>query len=129
MADFNRRNPEDLLSFFPTDDPWTKSMGNTNTAQTLAKQDAPFKIFVKLFFLLLPEQQEEDKDNYKYPDPLPDPPPLDKTQLERVIWRLPPYKAPSLDGIPNIVIQKCLDIIADFLLCIYRAILDLQGIL
>jgi hypothetical protein len=29
-AEFNERNPENLLTLFPTDDPWTWSMGATN---------------------------------------------------------------------------------------------------
>jgi hypothetical protein len=37
-----------------------------------------------------------------------------------------PYKAHGPDGIPNIVLQKCVDIIIDRLTSIYRAILDLN---
>ena len=60
-----------------------------------------------------------------YPDPLPDPPPLNKQQIEKVIRRLSPYKVPGPDGIPNIVLQKCFTILADHLLYIYQAILTL----
>ena len=61
-----------------------------------------------------------------YPAPLPDPPPPDKQQLEKVIRKLSPYKAPGPDGIPNIVLQKCFDLIADHILQIYKAILTLE---
>ena len=42
------------------------------------------------------------------------------------MWRLKPYKAPGPDGIPNVVLTKCSDIIADRLLAIYIAMLELD---
>ena len=49
-----------------------------------------------------------------------------KSQLEKVIRKLAPYKAPGPDGIPNIVLQKCFEPLADYLLHLYRAILTLD---
>lgn len=60
---------------------------------------------------------------YDYPPPLPDPRQITKEQIERHIRQLSPYKAYGPDEIANIVLQKCIDIVADFLLFIYRAIL------
>lgn len=37
-----------------------------------------------------------------------------------------PYKAPGLDGIPNIVLQKCINTIINHLYYIFRAILELD---
>jgi ribonuclease HI len=84
------------------------------------------KIFAKVFFPPPPEQPVEEDEVEEYPDPLPDPPLPDKRQVETAIRRLSPYKAPGPDGIPNIVLQKCFEIIADHLVQIYRAILRLE---
>jgi len=48
------------------------------------------------------------------------------SQIERQVQRFSPYKAYGPDKIANIVIQKCIDIIIDHLLFIYRAILKLS---
>jgi hypothetical protein len=45
-------------------------------------------------------------------------------QIEAQLKRLKPYKAPGPDGIPNIVLTKCSDLIAGRLCHIYRAMLD-----
>ena len=84
------------------------------------------KAFAKAFFPNPPPPQIEEELPVDYPAPLPDPPPPDKQQLEKVIRKLSPYKAPGPDGIPNIVLQKCFDLIADHLLQIYNAILMLE---
>ena len=80
------------------------------------------KMFTKAFFPdpppPVPQAAEETPAIYSIP--LPDPLPPEKQQLERVIRKLSPYKAPSPDGIPNIILQKCYDLIADYLT-------DLQG--
>jgi hypothetical protein len=88
--------------------------------------DDKAKIFAKAFFPPPPEQHDEEDDQEDYPDPLPDPPLPNKNQVEAALRRLSPYKAPGPDGIPNIVLQKCFDIITVRLLQIYRAILKLE---
>jgi hypothetical protein len=57
---------------------------------------------------------------------VPDPLPPEKEDIARIIQKLSPYKALGPDGILNIVLQKCLDDIADHLLYIYKAILELE---
>ena len=42
------------------------------------------------------------------------------------IKKLKSYKAPGKDGIQNVVIQKCVDTIIDYLYYIYRAVLELD---
>jgi hypothetical protein len=83
------------------------------------------KVFVKSFFPPPPTAQEEDPTAFEYPEPLPNPPLPDRARIERTIRKLPSYKAPGPDGIPNIVLQKCFDTITDYLLHIYQAILSL----
>lgn len=46
-------------------------------------------------------------------------------QLRRHITKLSPYKAHGLDDIPNVVLQKNMDLISTQLLNIYRAIINL----
>jgi hypothetical protein len=95
-----------------------------NTIEVNDNEDKA-KVFAKAFFPPPPGQQAEEAEPYIYPDPLPDPQPPDKTQLEKAIRKLAPYKAPGPDGIPNIVLQKCFVQLADYLLHIYRATLTL----
>jgi hypothetical protein len=59
------------------------------------------KVFVKSFFPPPPTAQEEDPTAFKYPEPLPNPPLPDRARIERTIRKLPSYKAPGPDGIPN----------------------------
>lgn len=45
--------------------------------------------------------------------------PITKDQIKKHLARLKPYKAPGPDGIPNIVLTKCADILLDRLFYIY----------
>ena len=70
------------------------------------------------------------------PKPHPEPPPANDTYppqcskanqitrdaILRQLRKLKPYKAPGPDGIPNIVLTKCADLLADRLYRIYSAI-------
>jgi hypothetical protein len=49
---------------------------------------------------------------------------ITREQIERQLRRIKPYKAPGPDGIPNIVLTKCADLLLDRLLQIYKAIYD-----
>jgi hypothetical protein len=82
------------------------------------------KIFVKTFFPP-PPPQPDAQEHFDYPEPLPDPLQVDTKQIIAHIAKLAPYKAHGPDGIPNIVLQKCSDLIADRLTRIYRVIINL----
>ena len=45
-------------------------------------------------------------------------------QIWDQLWKLKPYKALGSDGIPNIVLTKCADLIVKRLYYIYQAMLD-----
>jgi len=45
-------------------------------------------------------------------------------QIQGQMRKLKPFKAPGPDGIPNIVLTKCADLLAGSLLCVYEAFLD-----
>jgi ribonuclease HI len=87
----------------------------------LTSNEAKAKIFGKTFFPP-PPLAPTIPPNYQYPEPLPDPEPITKEQVIRQIKRLSPYKAHGPDGIPNVVLQRCIEIIEDRLLTIYQAI-------
>ena len=99
--------------------------GNGNT-QEINDNKEKAEVFSKTFFPPPPATQEGNNIAYDYPAPLPEPQPPEKSQLEKVIRKLAPYKAPGPDGIPNIVLQKCFEPLADHLLHLYRAILSLD---
>jgi len=44
--------------------------------------------------------------------------------VHQQIKRLSPYKASSPDGIPNVVLQKTVDLTEDYLIHIYQAVLQ-----
>jgi hypothetical protein len=96
---------------------WEETATNDNEEKAI--------IFTEAFFHPPPIGIALNAEQEDYPDPLPDPPPPTKQQIEKMIWRLPSYKASGPDGIPNIVLQKCFDLIADHLLHIYQTILKL----
>ena len=83
------------------------------------------RIFAKLFFPP-PPPIPEDHRQFEYPEPLPDPPRISTQQVRRRIAKLSPYKAHGPDGIPNIVLQRCVDLIVERLTRIYRAMTDLN---
>jgi hypothetical protein len=64
-------------------------------------------------------------DNFIYPAPHATRNDIMLNQVLTSIRRLLPYKAPSPDGIPNVVLQQMADLIAPTLVNIYRASLTL----
>jgi len=83
------------------------------------------KILVQKFF---PEKPECSRvpENYNYPEPLPSPPPITPEQIEHQIRRLSPYKVSSPDEIPNMVLQKCLEHLLEYLLHLFRGVFALR---
>ena len=57
--------------------------------------------------------------NFHYPQPMDDPLPIDEERICRHIAALSPFKAPGPDGIPNVMLQKCANLLTPFLLQIY----------
>jgi len=82
------------------------------------------KLFANAFFPRPPATSSVPKD-FNYPDPLPDPEPISRSQIARHVLKLAPYKACGIDEIPNIVLQKSLTIILDHLYFIFKAIFEL----
>jgi len=51
---------------------------------------------------------------------------LSMAQLRCCVARLTPHKAPGEDGIPNVVLKESLELIAEYLLSIYKATFTLR---
>ena len=62
--------------------------------------------------------------HFAYPQPICKLDSLTKEQIKRQLAKLKLYKAPGPDGIPNIVLTKCADILTDRLHPIYSAIIE-----
>ena len=62
--------------------------------------------------------------HFVYPKPTCKFDPITKDQVTRQLAKLKPYKAPGPDGIPNIVLSKCANILVDRLWYIYSAMLN-----
>jgi hypothetical protein len=82
--------------------------------------------FASLFFLLKPLSLPDTPG-----DVAPDPPPLPfhlphLHQIVHKIKKTSAHKAPGNDGIPNIVLKRCVPLIAPILLTCLQAILRLQ---
>ena len=95
--------------------------------QTASSNEEKSRVLAKCFFPSKPTQppplQTADQDvQHADIEALS----ITKEQVLRQLWRLKPYKAPGRDGIPNVVLVKCSDILADRLLGIYSAMLELN---
>ena len=83
------------------------------------------RTFVRTFFPLAP-QLPMNQEQQEYPDPLPDPPPITQAQVRRHIARLSPYKVHGPDSIPNVILQKCVELLICRLTTIFRAMIELN---
>ncbi|GLB41456.1 putative encoded by [Lyophyllum shimeji] len=62
----------------------------------------------------------------EYPDPLPGIKFFPRARIRQAISQLKPYKAPGPDGIPNVVLKRCADVLIDHLFFIFRAVFELD---
>ena len=81
------------------------------------------RMLAEVFFPKRPAATISNINTENYPSPICKAQKISKEQINRQLKRLRPYKAPGPDGIPNIVLTKCADLIIDRLWHIYNAIL------
>ena len=81
------------------------------------------KILAKTFFP--PRPLDDTPLQLVYPKPICDFDPISREQIKRQLAKLKPYKAPGPDGIPDIVLTKCTNVLIYRLYYIYKAILEL----
>jgi ribonuclease HI/exonuclease III len=91
--------------------------------KTVSTNEAKSKALAKAFFPRKPEGNTPARST-TIPAPACKADPISRDQIKRALSRLKPYKAPGPDGIPNIVLTKCADILEDRLWHIYSAIWD-----
>ena len=77
------------------------------------------------FFPKKPDQSRVAED-YEYPEPLPPPPPVTLEQITCQIRRLSPFKASGPNEIPNVILQKCLEQLLDYLVYLFGGIFELR---
>jgi ribonuclease HI len=81
------------------------------------------RVLAKTFFPEKPSTINVDGPT-ETPTPICTADPISREQVKRALARLKLYKAPGPDGIPNIVLTKCADMIESRLWYIFTAIVD-----
>ena len=94
--------------------------GQDTSARTNSKKGAAL---AKGFFPPKPAVSTV-QPNTKYPLQCQNDIKITADQLRKQLCKLKPYKAPGPDGIPNIVLTKCADLLTDRLLSIFEAMFE-----
>ena len=82
------------------------------------------KLLANTFFPKKPANEEENRAQQEYLPPICEANKISQDQIRRQLKELKPFKAPGPDGIPNIVLMRCADLIVDRLWYIFNAILE-----
>jgi ribonuclease HI len=82
-----------------------------------------------LFDTFFPEPNtniESVPPDYEYPPPAFEYEPITDAQIRRAIDKLNPFKAPGENGIPNVLIKQCVDVLLPYLGPLFRATFELK---
>ena len=90
--------------------------------QSATTNDMKSEMLAKTFFPPCPST--DYPMHFVYPKPACKFDPITKDQVKQHLAKLKPYKAPGPDGIPNIVLSKCANVLVDRLYYVYNAILE-----
>ncbi|KAJ3511459.1 hypothetical protein NMY22_g15642 [Coprinellus aureogranulatus] len=108
--------------------PLTERIGDTEVQHST--NDKKAEILGKGFFTKPPPPPTEDErreaEDYPYPTPLEPSLPVTPEIVRRHLDKISPHKAPGLDGIPNIVLKQCADILCPQLATIFNAVFTLN---
>ncbi|VDC00142.1 unnamed protein product [Peniophora sp. CBMAI 1063] len=137
-----KTNWEEWLEEVGEDDIWTANKfakaeatdGGAASIPTLKRTVAPGveeaaatnedkSAFLAATFFPAPPADAAVPPDTVYPQPLTADATISESTVLRHLARLSPYKAPGPDGIQNIVLTKCADIIAPWLVAVYNAVL------
>ena len=94
------------------------------STREVASNGEKAEVFHKVFFPPKPTLSSVPED-FQYPNPLPAPPVIDKARIRKHILALSAYKASGPDGIPNVVLQKTVDRLENYLEPIFQAVIRL----
>ena len=97
--------------------------GNITLATT---NEEKAQVLAKAFFPPPPPNPLAGADCSSYPTDVPNLPGITRDQIRRHAAKLSPYKAPGPDGIPNIVLTRCIDALLEHIYYIYSAALELR---
>ena len=95
--------------------------GNVET--TASSNTEKSKALAKTFFPSKPDNIGIAED-YQYPKACCKASQITREQIAQQLRKLKPYRAPGPDGIPNIVLTRCADILLDRLLRLYKAMIE-----
>ncbi|KAJ3492820.1 hypothetical protein NLJ89_g11157 [Agrocybe chaxingu] len=145
ILDAKRQHWTDFLEDATADDMWTANRyfkdpvgdGGKTRIPTLktetrgrteehASNDEKARVLAASFFPP-PPAASSVPEGFQYPTPHPMPETITMDQIQRQVKRLSPYKACGPDGIPNVALQRSLDIIGQHLLRIYQAVFKLKS--
>ena len=98
----------------------TLTCASSDSVKRVTTNGEKSKELAKSFFLSKPHKFNQMDPSENDPCCMADS--ITKEQIERQLRRIKPYKAPGPDGIPNIILTKCADLLLDRLLQIYKAI-------
>ena len=90
---------------------------------TATTNEEKSNMLAKTFFP--PRPPDSAPLHFVYPKPVCELNNIPREQIKKQLAKLKPLKAPGPDGIPNIVLTKCANIITDRLYHIYKAILKM----
>lgn len=95
------------------------------TEQIAASNGEKSRVLADTFFLPKPAESTMPTD-VAYPERVDYTCNFTHKQLTRAIGKLKPFKAPGVDGSPNIVLKETHEIIAEYLLQIFQAVFKLN---
>jgi hypothetical protein len=96
---------------------------NGETEVTASTNPEKSQALAKSFFPAKPDDTGI-ATSFTYPKACCEPDQITKEQIAHQILKLKPYKAPGPDGIPNIVLKKCADLLIDRLYFIYKVMVE-----
>jgi ribonuclease HI len=113
----------------PTDGGKTRipTLHVTNSEGTLTEattNDQKAAALIQSFFPPPPDQPIVPPS--QYPEPVAKLQYFTRQQIRDATAKLKPHKAPGPDGIPNVVLMKCIDLLINHLYFIFRAIIELH---
>jgi hypothetical protein len=89
---------------------------------TASTNEEKSTVLAKSFFPTKP--QEEPQPTEKFPKACKGAGRITREQIQTQLKSIKPYKAPGPNGIPNIAISKCADLIVDRLFYIFKAMFE-----
>lgn len=110
----------DIDTDFRTVIPTLKTLNEDGSvASTAITNEEKATLLASVFFPKAPPNAELNRNPCR--NPLPDPPPFTEERIIKKLQSLSPYKAPGSDGIPNVVLGKCADLLSPYLVHLFNS--------